>query len=120
MADITDAKKALLAEWERERDELNLMIARLRRELGVNAAPATESESEAAPRAVVPKVISGVGVDEIVTPGDFFGMTQVAAAKEFLQRRKKQAAALEDIAAALYRGKAIDSPIEDTANLSSM
>lgn len=119
MTDINEAKKALLAEWERERDDLTLMINRLRRELSLNV-PSGESETEPTPRVVVPEVVSGVSVEEVVTPGDFFGMTQVAAAKEFLQRRKRKSASLEDIAVALHRGRAIELPIEDTANLSSM
>ncbi|MDO8433666.1 MAG: hypothetical protein Q7S58_14775 [Candidatus Binatus sp.] len=119
MADINEAKRALLQEWERERDDLNLMINRLRRELGLSESR-IEPEAEAPIRTVVPTVVSGITVEELVTPGDFFGMTQIAAAKGFLQRRTKQPASLEDIAAALYRGKAIESPIDDTANLSSM
>ena len=83
MTDITEAKKIVLAEYERERDELNALIGRLRRELGMDAASTTESASEAASRVVVSQVVSGINLEEIVTPGDFFGMTQVAAAREF-------------------------------------
>jgi hypothetical protein len=117
MADINEAKRALLAEWERERDELNVLIARLRRELGQPQAPEqAHSSLENGKRQSVPPV------EELVQPGDFFGMGQTEATKTFLQRRAKHPASLQEIAAALYRGKATETLIEGTralANLSS-
>jgi hypothetical protein len=120
MTDINQAKQILLAEWERERDELNIMISRLRRELG----PAVGGQSSQVEE-LVPDVLPGareISVEQLVNPGDFFGMTQVNAAKEFLQRRKRQTANLKEIAAALHRGKAIDIPYDADSmkNLSSI
>lgn len=117
MTDINQAKQALLAEWERERDELDRMISRLRRELGLakSEAPSRSAENGAAK----PPISSEV----LVQPGDFFGMTQVEAVKDYLQKRgKRNTATLQEIAAALYRGKQTDKLIEGDGlrNLSSI
>ena len=122
MADISEAKRTLLAEWERERDELNIVITRLRRELGMvvtGEAVQPEQLNKAA------KSSQGKGtnanVEDVVAPGDFYGMSQAQAAKTFLQRTR-QAAYLEDIAKALHRGKATEALISGNAlkNLSSI
>ncbi len=119
--DVLEAKRALLQEWEKDYAELGLMIGRLRRELGITAAPAPSSTGDPAPSS------NGVGtgkvnVIELVSPGDFFGMTQVLAVRTFLDRAQ-QPAALRDIAQALHRGKATDHLIEGAGplrNLSSV
>lgn len=116
MTDINDAKRALLAQWEKERDELTPMINRLRRELG-EAAP-EPSENQRPPGEPPPPGAEG----ESVRPGDFFGLTQEKAAREFLVRRNRVPAELQDIGTALFRGKAISTPYtsENIRNLSSV
>ncbi len=114
---LLEAKRALLADWEKRRDELDVLIPALRRELGMSDdIPAPRGEG-------IPQNNPGsVSVNELVAPGDFFGMTQVQAMQAFLQRTNRRPAPLEDLAAAMYRGKAIDSPMEGARlrNLSSL
>lgn len=116
MTDINDAKRTLLAEWERERDELDRMIVRLRRELS-QGGPITVSAENGAVKT------PAASIDVLVQPGDFFGMSQVEAVKDYLQRRgKRNTASLQEIAAALYRGKQTEKLVEGDAlrNLSSI
>ena len=118
MTDINDAKRLILAEWEKKRDDLDVLISALRRELGVSADDAPPSEVGAMPQTS----IAPVRVEDVVTPGDFFGMSQVGAAKEFLTRLNKRTATLNEIGAALYRGKCTSAPLEEKSlkNLSSL
>jgi len=117
MSDLIDAKKALLAEWEQKRDEYATLAKALRRELGIAelAAPTVEAQSAVASG-------SGLDVNQLVTPGDFFGMTQVEAIQTFLTRGNRKTATLQEIAAALYRGKATETLLEGDRlkNLSSL
>jgi hypothetical protein len=112
------AKIQLLSEWESERDELNRLISRLRRDLGLTA-----SENPNIPDAPSQQSYEGMSANvvDLVQPGDFFGMSQVAATRSFLQRTNKRPASLQDIAIALHRGKATDVLLTGTAlrNLSS-
>jgi hypothetical protein len=113
MSDVNEARKALLAHYEREYAELGLVIARLRRDLGVQAETRADPDGDA----------TGNHSSGEIRPGDFFGMTQVQAIHAYLDRCGRRPASLQDIAAALYRGKAIDKPMEGPAalrNLSSI
>jgi hypothetical protein len=119
MADINEAKRMVLEQYEQERGELDRMIARLRKDLGISVDaelpdgnPPSGSESK-------PTVVN---IAQLITPGDLFGMTQVEAAKTTLQRTNRQPLSLQDIAAALYRGKTTEVLIEGDAlrNLSSL
>lgn len=112
------AKLELLAEWEGERDELNRLISRLRKDLGLSSSDIViQPESQnlqfqgGAPTNVV----------DLVQPGDFFGMTQITAVRALLQRTNRQPMLLKDIAASLHRGKATDTVLTGNAlrNLSS-
>lgn len=116
MTDITQAKQMILSDWEKKRDELDLLISALRNELGI--ASNGTGESGFAPQLST----AAIKVDELVQPGDFFGMTQIGAAKEFLSRLNKRTASLNEIGAALYRGKAVSSPFQESGlkNLSSV
>lgn len=118
--DLRAAKQALLTQWEKERDELNLLISRLKRELGVPAGIAEAiTNTEPVPLAT----LMGVGtidVNAIVQPGDFFGMTQVKAAVEFLKRTNKQTCSLQTIGDALFRGKAIEARVQGAAALRNL
>jgi hypothetical protein len=114
MTDFTEAKKSLLEEWERRRDELDVLIRALRSELGMTASDTMKVEYPSAPTA------GGVNVNELVKPGDFFGMTQVEAIETFLQRTNRQTVTLQEIAGALYRGKATDSLIEGEKRLRNL
>lgn len=119
MSDLTDAKRALLAEWERKRDEYDTLINALRRELGVSVGDALKFPDAAA---AVTAIANGIDVNQLVRPGDFFGMTQVDAIQAFLQRTNRQTATLQEIAAALFRGKATETLLEGERlrNLSSL
>jgi hypothetical protein len=120
MADIKEAKRLVLTQYEQERDELDKIISKLRKDLGMSedsrlSSDVLNSESESKPQAAV-------NVLQLIKPGDFFGMTQVQAAKTFLNHTNRQPVALQEIAAALYRGKATEVLIEGDAlrNLSSL
>lgn len=122
MTDIKQAKMLVLGEYERERDELNLLISRLRRELGLEA-----SNTSPEPELMISQSSNGVSpqkkVEDLVKPGDFYKMTQIGAARDFLERRgEKNTATLQEISHALLRGKAIDAALDDKGlrNLSSM
>jgi len=117
MTDIDDAKRLILAEWEKKRDDLDVLISALRRELGLSADSALSAEVNTIPQTST----APVRVVEVVTPGDFFGMSQVSAAKDFLTRLKRTAT-LSEIGAALYRGKCTSAPLEEKSlkNLSSL
>jgi HB1, ASXL, restriction endonuclease HTH domain len=123
MPDVNEAKRALLAHYEQERDELNTIIARLRRELGVADVSVQAGENVGVGAADVARTSTGANnVNEIVRPGDFFGQTQVQATRQFLERCK-QPATLQEIASALHRGKVTDRLIEGPGplrNLSSV
>lgn len=116
MSDIQAAKLLILADWEKKRDELDILIGALRRELGMSA------DETVTPEATPQTSTAPIKVDQIINPGDLFGMTQVGAAREFLSRLNKRTATLAEIGAALYRGKAISAPLSDTGlkNLSSL
>jgi hypothetical protein len=119
LMDVTDAKRAVLQEFEEEYAELGRMIARLRRDLGLTEMPAPPSPVEAGTAAPngVPVVVS-----ELVTPGSLFGVSQVEAVRTFLALNRKPAS-LRDIAQALYRGGATENLIDGTGalrNLSSI
>lgn len=122
MTEILAAKRLILTEWEKKRDELDMLISALRRELGLSAEESGGAEINVALPISVSTSTSPIKVDELVTPGDFFGMTQVGAAREFLQRLNKRTATLNEIGAALYRGKAISNPLAENGlkNLSSL
>lgn len=117
MTDINEVKRLILADWEKKRDDLDVLILALRRELGM-------STDDAAPDPVISQQTSTapVRVEDVVTPGDFFGMSQVSAAREFLTRLNKRTATLNEIGSALYRGKCTNSPLEEKSlkNLSSL
>ncbi len=119
-SDLLQAKKALLADWEAQRRRLDTLIDALRVELGVSEPAKTEPFQIGVSAA---NMYQPLNVNELIAPGDFFGMTQVDAIQAFLQRTNKRTASPQEIAQALLRGKAIESPIEtDKAfkNLSSL
>ena len=118
MADINQAKRLLLSEYERERQELDGFIARLRRELGMASDEAVDEPEEVAIQATN----GSLKVEELVKLGDFYRMTQLAAARAFLERRgERNTASLQEIAQALLGGKAIETALDDKGirNLSS-
>ncbi len=117
MTDLAEAKRALLAEWEHRRGELDTLIAALRRELGLNGSESMRAEI--APPGI-PFVPGTLNVSELVRPGDFFGMTQVDAMEAFLQRTTKQPATLQELAQAMFRGKATDALIAEAAKLRNL
>jgi hypothetical protein len=120
--DITEAKRAILQEWEKDYAELGLMIARLRRELGMTEESAPSSTADPNTPSSTGVRIGKINVGELVSPGDLFGKTQVLAVRMFLDRAQ-QPASLREIAQALYRGKATDHLIEGAGalrNLSSV
>lgn len=113
-----DALTKLLAGYEQRRSEIDVLIAALRKELGLSA-----QETQAPPHAQGPQGGGSLAVDDMVRPGDFFGMTQTQAAHAFLEKRGRQAASLQEIAQALYRGKATESLMSNPSqmrNLSSV
>lgn len=119
MVNLDEAKRAILADWEAKRDELNTLIAAIRRELGLTSADQQRTEATPPPPSTSSNAIS---IPDLIRPGDLFGMTQVEAIQVFLQRTNKQSATLQEIAAALYRGKATDTLLEGDRlrNLSSV
>ncbi|MFZ0913830.1 MAG: hypothetical protein WBQ76_16160 [Candidatus Korobacteraceae bacterium] len=119
MTDVIQAKRLLLSEYERERRELDGFITRLRRELGIASEEAVDQPEEEAIQATNG---SSLRVEDFVKPGDFYRMTQLAAVREFLERRgQRNTASLQEIAQALLRGKAIEAALDDKGmrNLSS-
>lgn len=118
MSDLNQAKRLLLSEYEREQRELSIIIGRLRRELGMDSEESRD-ELEAPP---FQSPNGNLKVEDIVKPGDFYGMTQLGATRDFLERRgERQTASLQEIAQALLRGKAIDTALDEKGmrNLSS-
>lgn len=118
--DLMELKRQLLSHYEREHEELGVMITRLRRELGIGDAAIIKPTIEAPNGSGTTPTAS---VTELVKPGDFFGMTQVQAVRAYLERTSRTPASLQDIAGALHRGKATDRLIEGPAalrNLSSV
>ena len=118
MTDINDAKRLILADWEKRRDDLDVLISALRRELGISA---DNSQLDATPN--TPQNLTSIApvrVEDVVTPGDFFGMSQISAAKDFLSRLNKRTATLNEIGAALYRGKSISSPLDEEKGLKNL
>jgi hypothetical protein len=120
LMDVTDAKRAVLQEFEEEYAELGRMIARLRRDLGLTEMSAPSSSAgeigSAAPNG------APVAITELVTPGSLFGVSQVEAVRTFLALNRKPAS-LRDIAQALFRGGATENLIDGTGalrNLSSI
>ena len=105
----SDYKRALLAEWEQKRDELDHMIQALRSELGIcgdsSQAPMSATKSQAQPT-----LFASIRVQDFIQPGEFLGKTQVDSVREFLYRVRRPAR-LSEIAAALYHAKAIASPL---------
>jgi hypothetical protein len=120
MVNLDEAKRALLAEWEAKRDELNTLIAALRRELGM--ASGDQLRVETPPPSPLSTSSNAINIPDLVRPGDLFGMTQVEGIQTFLQRTNKQSATLQEIAQALYRGKATDTLLDGDKlrNLSSI
>lgn len=120
MVNLDEAKRALLAEWEAKRDELNTLIAALRRELGM--ASGDQLRVETPPPPPLSTSSNAINIPDLVRPGDLFGMTQVEGIQTFLQRTNKQSATLQEIAQALYRGKATDTLLDGDKlrNLSSI
>ena len=120
MGDINQAKRLLLAEYEREQQEVSIVIARLRRELGM-----ASDESSDEPEPVAGQATNGsLKVEDLVKPGDFYRMTQLAAVRVFLHRRgrgERNTASLQEIGQALLRGKAIETDLDEKKmrNLSS-
>jgi len=119
MSDLTDMKKSLLAEWEQKRDHYDTLAKALRSELGMtdSSTPKVEAQNSGASTST-----AGLDVNQLVRPGDFFGMTQVDAIQALLQRGNRQTATLQEIAAALHRGKTTETLLEGDRlrNLSSL
>jgi hypothetical protein len=119
---LIEAKKAVLADLERRISEMQVHASFLRQELGMSTDEPFKPESTIVP---IP-ASSGTGqlnINELVTPGDFLGMTQVDAIQNFLQRvGKGRPVTLQEVAAALFRGKATDVLLEGLKlkNLSSV
>jgi hypothetical protein len=118
MTDSSDAKRALLAEWKEKRDHYDMLYTALARELGENG-PSSIRQPDAVSTA---SSTGGIAVNDLVRPGDFFGKTQVDAIQMFLDRTNRQSATLQEIAAALFRGKATETLLEGDKlrNLSSL
>jgi hypothetical protein len=119
MTDALAMKRALLSEWEAQVSRLTILIEALRAELGESISTSIEGEKSNIHSVQV--INSNLRVEDVIKPGDLFGMTQLGAAKEFLTRLNRKTASLEDISAALYRGKAIETPFDEKGirNLSS-
>jgi hypothetical protein len=118
MSDVNDAKRLLMAEWKQKRDHYAMLYDALASEFGDNGS-ALKKESDTTNPALQS---GGLAVSDLVKPGDFFGKTQVDAIQMFLERTNKQTATLQEIAAALYRGKAVETPMDGDRlrNLSSL
>jgi len=119
---LIEAKKTVLADAERRIAELQVLVKSLRQDLGMSGDEG--SKADAIPTAVpVATPVGQINVNELVTPGDFLGMTQVDAIQAFLQRvGKGRTVTLQEIAAALFRGKATETLLEGVKlkNLSSV
>jgi len=119
---LIEAKKAVLADLERRISEMQVHANFLRQDLGMSADELSKPELSAIPS----PASSGAGplnISELVAPGDFLGTTQVDAIQAFLQRvGKGRPVTLQEIAAALFRGKATDTLLEGLKlkNLSSV
>src|SRR5579862_6699046 len=114
MADVNEAKKIVLADYERDVRESLKIIAKLRRDLGLPEFQLSDSDLNVTPENLEVKSAQ-VNVATLVKPGDLFGITQVQAAKTFLGLTGRQAVSLQEIAAALHRGKATEVLIEGDA-----
>lgn len=119
MSDIDEAKRLVLDQYEKEYAELGLLIGRLRRDLGI-----TKQEKlnfDAGSRDEQNSGHTGTNLQQLIKPGDLFGVTQIEGVKQLLQLNK-QPMSLQDIAAGLYRGRATDALIQGPAlrNLSSV
>ena len=101
MSDLNNAKRMILAQYEKERDELNHIISRLRRDLGIDGDVVVTPETAALK---IESTAPSVNIQQLIKPGDLFGMTQVEAAKKVLQVTGRRPLTLQDIAGALYRG----------------
>jgi hypothetical protein len=121
--DVTDHQRALLQHYEEKYAEFGLMIAHLRRELGMSEAPAPSAGSDPSSPPPNGVAIGLVNVSELVSPGFFFGKSQVEAVRAFLELTRRQPASLRDIAHALHRGGATEDLIDGPGplrNLSSV
>ncbi len=125
MADaLTEAKRAVLASYVKQRADLDFLIGALQRDLGeaVTETPKPETSGGGGTPLTI-TVGAAVNINELVTPGDFLGLTQVDAIQAFLQRvGPRRPVTLQEIAAALFRGKATDTLLEGMKlkNLSSV
>ncbi len=119
---LIEARKAVLADLERRIAKMQAHADFLREELGM--ATGEVPREEIGPTALTASASPGqLNINELVTPGDFLGMTQVDAIQNFLQRvGKGRPVTLQEIAAALFRGKATDTLLEGLKlkNLSSV
>src|SRR5712692_341976 len=107
MSDIDEAKRLILAQYEQEYEDLGRVIARLRRDLG-RTPNETAVAAAAAENGGAKSKLADVNLTQLVKPGDLFGMTQAEAAKKVLQLTGRRPLSLQDIAGALYRGKATE------------
>jgi len=113
-------KRALLKMYEEKMAEYKVLADGLRRDLGEESGEVITRKLD--PAAPVSRSAS-LDVNELVRPGDFFGMTQVQAMQEFLQRTNRTPASLQELSQAMFRGKATDALIEGPdklRNLSSL
>lgn len=123
MADaLIEAKKAVLADAERRIAELQVLAKSLRQDLGmaVVETPTADANSNLVP---LSSLAGQLNINELVSPGDYLGKTQVDAIQAFLMRvGKGRPVTLQEIAAALFRGKATDALLEGAKlkNLSSV
>jgi hypothetical protein len=124
MADaLTEAKRAVLASYVKQRADLDFLIGALQRDLGEAVTETPKSESSVSGTPLTITVGAAININELVTPGDFLGLTQVDAIQAFLKRvGPRRPVTLQEIAAALFRGKATDTLLEGMKlkNLSSV
>jgi hypothetical protein len=124
MADaLIEAKRAVLASYVKQRADLDFLIGALQRDLGDAVAETPKPESSVGGTPLTITVGAAININELVTPGDFLGLTQVDAIQAFLQRvGPRRPVTLQEIAAALFRGKATDALLEGMKlkNLSSV
>ncbi len=121
MADqFEEMKRSLLSMYEQKIAEYQGLVDGLRRDLGEGLAEQPAHKNDVVPPA---SRMANLDINELVRPGDFFGMTQVQAMQEFLQRTNRTPASLQELAQAMFRGKATDALIEGPdklRNLSSL